>query len=62
MADEVDLGAQVYLNRAVAHIANGGDRKTAIAGVKKALRLKPDYAQARETLRALRGKVRWTPW
>ena len=60
--DEVDLGAQVYLNRAVAHIANGGDRKTAIAGIKKALRLKPEYAQARETLRALRGKVRWTPW
>jgi tetratricopeptide (TPR) repeat protein len=60
--DEVDLGAQVYLNRAVTHFAAGGDRRTAIAGVKSALRLKPDYSQAQEALRAMRGKIRWTPW
>jgi tetratricopeptide (TPR) repeat protein len=60
--DEVDLGAQVYLNRAIAHISNGGDRKTAIAGIKEALRLKPDYVKAQEALHKLGGKVRWTPW
>jgi tetratricopeptide (TPR) repeat protein len=60
--DEADLAARLTLNRAVTHLAAGGDRKTAIAGVKKALRLKPDYIQAQEALRALRGKIRWTPW
>jgi tetratricopeptide (TPR) repeat protein len=60
--DEVDLGAQVYLNRAVTHLAMGGDRKTAIAGVRRALLLKPDYDQAQTALRAMRGKVRWTLW
>lgn len=60
--DELDLGAQVYLNRAVNHLAHGGDCKTAIAGIKKALRLKPDYVQAQAALRKLGGSGRWRPW
>jgi tetratricopeptide (TPR) repeat protein len=59
---EVDLGAQVYLNRAVNHLAHGGDRKTAVAGIKEALRLKPDHDRAQAALRRLEGKRRWRPW
>jgi hypothetical protein len=39
-----------------------GNRKTAIADLEEALRRKPDYPQAREALRGLRGRVRWMPW
>ncbi|MBC8447569.1 MAG: hypothetical protein H8D78_07450 [Chloroflexi bacterium] len=60
--DENDIGAQVFYNRALVRYALDGDREAAIAGVKEALRLNPDYRQARETLRGLRGRERWVPW
>jgi len=60
--DDVELGARIYYNRGVVRSFLDGDRETAIADVEEALRRKPDYPQAREALRGLRGKVRWVPW
>lgn len=64
--DEVDLRAQTHLNRAVSQVAAGGDPRAAIAEVKHALRLRPDYALAKSALRVLRSRRRrkrrlWTP-
>ncbi len=52
----------MHFNRGIVRYALDGDRKAAIADVQTALRLRPDYEQAKETLRGLRGKVRWSPW
>jgi tetratricopeptide (TPR) repeat protein len=60
---EDDIGSRVYYNRGLVRHALTGDKKAAVADVKTALRLDPDYAQAKQTLRALRGRVvRWVPW
>jgi hypothetical protein len=39
-----------------------GNKKAAIADVEEALKRMPDYPQAKEALRGLRGKLRWVPW
>jgi tetratricopeptide (TPR) repeat protein len=62
MDAEADFGAQVHYNRGIVRYALDGDRKAAIADVQIALRLRPDYVQAKETLHSLRGKPRWRPW
>jgi tetratricopeptide (TPR) repeat protein len=60
--DDVELGARVFYNRSLVRFALDGDREAAIADVQEALRRKPDYPQAKEALRGLRGRVRWVPW
>jgi len=60
--DEDEIGARVLYNRGLVRYALDGDRRTAIAEVKAALRLKRDYPQARQALRALRGRGRWVAW
>lgn len=60
---EDGIGSRVYYNRGLVRYALTGDKKAAIADVKTALRLDPDYTQAKQTLQALRGRVaRWVPW
>jgi len=61
-ADNVEMGARILYNRGMVQYLVKGDEKAAIADVEEALRRKPDYPQAKETLRGLRGKVRWVPW
>jgi len=60
--DDVELGSRIFYNRGLVRFALGGDRQAAIADVETALRRKPDYPQAKEALRAFRGKLRWVPW
>lgn len=60
--DDVEVGARVFYNRGLVRYFLDGDKQAAIADVKEALRRKPDYPQAREALRGLRGRVRWVPW
>jgi tetratricopeptide (TPR) repeat protein len=61
--DDLELGARVFYNRGLVRYFLGGDRQAAIADVKEALRRKPDYPQAKQALRGLRGnKVRWVLW
>ena len=58
-----ELAGRILHNRALMRIVVQDDRKGAIADVKEALRRFPDYAQARQTLRALRTRrFRWVPW
>ena len=59
-----EVGARVFHNRGLVRYFLDGDRKAAIADMKEALRHKPDYRQAEQILRGLRGrrKVRWVPW
>ena len=45
----------------IAALKDGG-RPAVIAEIKKALKCMPDYPQAKEALRGLRGRVRWTSW
>ena len=59
---DVELEARILYNRALVRFYTDGDKKTAIAEIKKALKRMPDYPQAKDALRALRGRVRWTPW
>jgi tetratricopeptide (TPR) repeat protein len=59
---DVELGARVFYNRGMNRYIVEGNRQTALADIKKALELKPDYAQAKEALRGLRSNVRWVPW
>lgn len=63
-ADDIELGSRIYFNRGLVRFALMGDsaRSTAIADVEEALRRRPDYAQAKQVLRALKSKARWTPW
>jgi tetratricopeptide (TPR) repeat protein len=56
------LAPHIFFNRGIVRFALQGDRQAAIADVAEALRRKPDYAQAQEALRALKGKPRWLPW
>ena len=62
--DDAELGARLYCNRGLVRFALHGDsaRLAAMADVEEALRRDPNYAQAQTTLRALKGKLRWTPW
>jgi len=60
--DDVEMGARVFYNRGMVRFALDSDREAAIADVQEALRRKPDYPQAKEALRGLRGRVRWVPW
>ena len=59
-----EVAARVFFNRAVTRYFLDGDKQAAIADIEEALRYKPDYAQADEMLRGLRGKreVRFAPW
>ena len=61
-ADDVEGGARIFYNRGLVRFALGRDKQDAIADVEEALRRKPDYPQAKESLRALKGKARWVPW
>ncbi len=63
-ADDTELGSRIYFNRGLVRFALSGDsdRAGAIADIEEALRQRPDYAQAKQVLRALKGKARWTPW
>jgi len=60
--DDVELAARVFYNRGLVRYFLAGDRRAAIADVQEALRRKPNYPQAKEALRGLRGRVRWVPW
>jgi tetratricopeptide (TPR) repeat protein len=61
--DDVELGARIFYNRGMVGYAAGGDKTAALADLEKALKLKPDYVQAKEALRAMRGGIaRWIPW
>jgi tetratricopeptide (TPR) repeat protein len=60
--DDVELGARIFYNRGLVRYFLDGDRQAAIADVNEALRRKPDYPQAKEALRGLRGRARWVPW
>ena len=60
--DDVEMGARVFYNRGMVRFALDGDREAAITDVQEALKRKPDYPQAKEALRGLRGKIRWVPW
>ena len=61
-ADDAELGSRIFYNRGLVRLAMNGDKQTALADVEEALRRKPDYPQAKESLRALKGKTRWVPW
>lgn len=60
--DDVEMGARIFCNRGIVRYFLDGDKAAAIADVKKALKRMPNYPQAKEALRGLRGKIRWTPW
>lgn len=61
-ADDPELGSRIFYNRGLVRVALGDNKQSAIADVEEALRRKPDYAQAKEALRALKGTARWVPW
>lgn len=60
--DDVELGSRIFYNRGLVRLAMDADKQAALADVEEALRRKPDYPQAKEALRALKGKARWVPW
>jgi len=60
--DDTELGSRIFYNRGLVRFALEGDKQTAMADVEEALRRKPNYPQAKEALRAFKGKVRWIPW
>ncbi len=60
--DDVELGSRIFYNRGLVRFALGGDKQAAIADVEEALRRKSDYPQAKEALRAFKGRPRWVPW
>ena len=59
---DVEVAARVFCNRGIVRYFLDGDKQAAIADVQEALRRKPDYPQAKDALRGLRGKARWVPW
>jgi tetratricopeptide (TPR) repeat protein len=61
-ADDAELGSRIFYNRGLVRMALQGDQEAARADVEEALRRRPDYAQAKEALRAMKGKARWVPW
>ena len=60
--DDRELGSRVFYNRGLVRFAISGDRQAALVDIREALRRRPDYAQAKEALRTLEGKLRWLPW
>jgi tetratricopeptide (TPR) repeat protein len=60
--DDNEMAARVFYNRGLVRYFLDGDKQAAIADVQEALRRKPDYPQAKDALRGLRGKARWVPW
>jgi len=56
--DDKNLGAQLYLNRGLIRYLVQGDRERALADIREALRRRPDYPQARQSLRALKAQGR----
>jgi tetratricopeptide (TPR) repeat protein len=60
--DDVEMGARIFYNRGIVRYLLDGDKTAAIADVKEALKHMPDYTQAKQALRGLRGQARWTPW
>lgn len=60
--DDTELGARIFYNRGIVRLALSGDKQAAIADIETALRRKPDYTQAKDALRASKGKLRWAPW
>ena len=61
-ADDAELGSRIFYNRGLVCLAMNADKPAALADVEEALRRKPDYPQAKEALRALKGHARWVPW
>jgi tetratricopeptide (TPR) repeat protein len=59
---DAELEARILYNRAMVRFCIDSDKKTAIAEIKRALKRMPDYPQAKQALRGLRGRVRWTTW
>ena len=59
--DDVEMAARILYNRGIVRYLVEGDKEAAIADVEEALKRKPDYPQAKEALRGLRGKMRWMP-
>ena len=60
--DDLEMAARILYNRGIMRYMVEGDKKAAIADVEESLRRKPDYSQAQEALRGLRGKMRWVSW
>jgi tetratricopeptide (TPR) repeat protein len=60
--DNVEMAARILYNRGMVRVLVDGDKEAAIADVEEALKHMPDYPQAREALRGLRGRIRWLPW
>jgi tetratricopeptide (TPR) repeat protein len=60
--NDMRLAPRAFFNRGIVRFALQGDKQAAMADVAEALRRKPNYAQARVALRALKGKLRWLPW
>jgi tetratricopeptide (TPR) repeat protein len=60
--DDVEMAARILYNRGIVRYLVEGDSKAAITDMEQALKHKPDYPQAKEALRGLRGKMRWVPW
>jgi hypothetical protein len=57
-----EMAARILYNRGIVRYLVEGNRGAAIADVEGALKRMPDYPQAKEALRGLRGKLRWMPW
>jgi tetratricopeptide (TPR) repeat protein len=60
--DNLEMAARILYNRGIVRYLVEGDKKAAIADVEEVLKRMPDYPQAQEALRGLRGKLRWVPW
>jgi tetratricopeptide (TPR) repeat protein len=60
--NDATLAPRIFFNRGIVRFALARDRQAAVADVAEALRRKPDYAQARQALRFLKGTPRWRPW
>ncbi len=60
--DDADVEARIFYNRGIARYFLDGDKTAAIADVQAALKRRPNYPQARQALRKLQGKARWSIW
>lgn len=60
--DNLEVAARILYNRGIVRYLVEGDKEAAIADIEEALKCMPDYPQAKEALRGLRGRLRWLPW
>jgi tetratricopeptide (TPR) repeat protein len=60
--DNLEMTARILYNRGIVRYLVEGNKEAAIADVEGALKRKPDYPQAKEALRGLRGRMRWVSW